>query len=218
MTWPTKTDFVDGDVLTAAQVNNIGTNLNLFDPTSATNGQVWTANGSGSGSYATPTSGSMTLLTTSSLASLSSITTSSISSDYTHLYFDLTGMYAGATGYWTMYLNNGGSYNTIGSYQGPSNTTATTDATYNLGSNLTPSAANARTIGTTSTQPTRISGWVYNYTQTSRNYFVQFFIGRVAATSMYLGVETSLSAAINRLDFVFNTTLTAGTYTLYGVK
>jgi hypothetical protein len=54
MTWPTKTDFVDGDVLTAAQVNNIGTNLNIFDPTSATVGQVWTADGAGSGSFATP--------------------------------------------------------------------------------------------------------------------------------------------------------------------
>lgn len=51
MAWPTKTTFVDGDVLTAAEVNNIGTNLNVFNPTSATNGQVWVANGAGSGAY-----------------------------------------------------------------------------------------------------------------------------------------------------------------------
>jgi hypothetical protein len=57
MTWPTKTDFVDGDVLTAAQVNNIGTNLNIFDPTSATNGQVPIANGSGSAAWGSIASG-----------------------------------------------------------------------------------------------------------------------------------------------------------------
>jgi len=56
MTWPTKTDFVDGDVLTAAQVNNIGTNLNLYNPTSATAGQVPVADGAGSVAFGTPTS------------------------------------------------------------------------------------------------------------------------------------------------------------------
>ena len=57
MTWPTKDDFVNGDVLTAAQVNNIADNLNLFDPTSATNGQVPVANGAGSVAWATAASG-----------------------------------------------------------------------------------------------------------------------------------------------------------------
>jgi hypothetical protein len=51
MTWPTKDDFIDGDILTAAQVNNIADNLNLFDPTSATAGQVPVADGAGSISY-----------------------------------------------------------------------------------------------------------------------------------------------------------------------
>ena len=57
MTWPTKTDFVDGDVLTAAQVNNIGTNLNIFDPTSATSGQVPIADGAGSAAWGSVPSG-----------------------------------------------------------------------------------------------------------------------------------------------------------------
>ena len=56
MTWPTKTDFVDGDVLTATQVNNIGTNLNLYDPTSATSGQVPIADGAGSVAFGLPPS------------------------------------------------------------------------------------------------------------------------------------------------------------------
>jgi hypothetical protein len=64
MTWPTKTNFIDGDVLTAAQVNNIGTNLNLFDPTSATANQVPLANGSGSVAWGTLSSTPWELITT----------------------------------------------------------------------------------------------------------------------------------------------------------
>ena len=51
MTWPTKTDFVDGDVLSAAQVNNIGTNLNIFNPTSVAANKVLTADGSNDADY-----------------------------------------------------------------------------------------------------------------------------------------------------------------------
>ena len=87
MAWPTKTDFVDGDVLTAAQVNNIGTNLNVFNPTSATNGQIWVANGSGSGSYQTP-SGGWTLINSGTLSG--STITSSTFSGYKQLHIDIT--------------------------------------------------------------------------------------------------------------------------------
>lgn len=96
MAWPTKTDFVDGDVLTAAQVNNIGTNLNVFNPTSATNGQVWVANGSGSGAYATPVSGGWTLINSGTMSGTS--ITSSTFSDYRQLHLDLVGVtVSGAT-------------------------------------------------------------------------------------------------------------------------
>lgn len=54
--WPSKNNFANGGVLTAANMNNIGDTLNVFNPTSATNGQVWIANGSGSGAYGTATS------------------------------------------------------------------------------------------------------------------------------------------------------------------
>jgi len=66
MTWPTKTDFVDGDVLTATQVNNIGTNLNLFDPTSATLGQVPVADGAGSVAWGAVAAG-LSLITPTSI-------------------------------------------------------------------------------------------------------------------------------------------------------
>lgn len=51
MSWPTKTDFVDGDVLSAAQVNNIGTNLNVFNPTSIAANKILTADGSNDAAY-----------------------------------------------------------------------------------------------------------------------------------------------------------------------
>jgi hypothetical protein len=68
MAWPTKTTFADGDVLTAAEVNNIGTNLNLFDPTSATVGQVPVADGSGSVAFGTPPAGALKIVTPSAVA------------------------------------------------------------------------------------------------------------------------------------------------------
>jgi len=64
MTWPTKTDFSDGDVLNAAQMNNIGTNLNLFDPTSATLNQVPLADGAGSVAWGSVSSTPWELITT----------------------------------------------------------------------------------------------------------------------------------------------------------
>jgi hypothetical protein len=74
MTWPTKDDFVDGDVLTAAQVNNIADNLNLFDPTSATANQLWVADGAGSGSFQTVSANSLTQIETGTLSGTSKST------------------------------------------------------------------------------------------------------------------------------------------------
>lgn len=82
MTWPTKTDFADGDVLSAAQVNNIGTNLNEADPTGITDGYVLTADGAGGmGWEALPPSGSMTQIATGNLTG-SSVTLTSIPGTY----------------------------------------------------------------------------------------------------------------------------------------
>lgn len=85
MTWPTKTDFVDGDVLNASQMNNIGSNLNIFNPTSATNGQVWVADGSGGGAFGTPVSGGWTSLATGTITSGSSSDITGYSMAYKHL-------------------------------------------------------------------------------------------------------------------------------------
>lgn len=78
MTWPTKTDFVDGDVLNASQMNNIGTNLNLADPTGITDGYVLTADGADSMGWEAVSAGGMTLLATVSLSNVASGTASGL--------------------------------------------------------------------------------------------------------------------------------------------
>lgn len=65
--WPSKNNFANGDVLTAANMNNIADTLNVFNPTSATNGQVWVANGAGSGAFGTVASG-LTLVSPTTIA------------------------------------------------------------------------------------------------------------------------------------------------------
>jgi hypothetical protein len=85
MTWPTKTDFVDGDVLTATQVNNIGTNLNLYNPTSATSGQVPIADGAGSVAFGDVVAGAYTLITSGTISAATTTDITSITQAYKHL-------------------------------------------------------------------------------------------------------------------------------------
>lgn len=218
VTWPSKADFANGDVLTATNMNNIGDTLNVFNPTSATNGQVWTANGSGSGSYTTLSSGAFTLLDSSSLATLTTKTVSGIAGTYRALYFSLENLYAASTSYFSMNLNTGGAYNSISFRQGPSNTTATTEATYDAGS-FTVSGADGRAIGTLSTQPTRIVGFVYDYASDKKQPTIQLFINRYPAASYATGgFQQTTGAAITSVKFDFSSALTAGTLNLYGVK
>lgn len=87
MTWPTKTDFVDGDVLTAAQVNNIGTNLNLANPTGITDGYVLTADGANSMGWEAVAAGGWTLINSGTLSGTS--ITSSTFSGYKQIHIDL---------------------------------------------------------------------------------------------------------------------------------
>lgn len=83
--WPSKNDFIDGDVLTAGNVNNIADTLNVFNPTSATNGQVWVANGTGGGAFGTPVSGGWTSLATGTITSGNSSDITGYSMSYKHL-------------------------------------------------------------------------------------------------------------------------------------
>ena len=79
MTWPTKTDFIDGNVLTAAQMNNIGTNLNEADPTGITDGYVLTADGAGGMGWEVLAAGGWELIATGSMSTASAISSGTFS-------------------------------------------------------------------------------------------------------------------------------------------
>ena len=110
MTWPTKTDFVTGDVLTAAQINNIGTNLNLADPTLATVGQILMADGAGSMAFQDPgASGGLTNLGSFNIRSSTSVTISNlVTTDYPLLYIPFQVAQSQTGSYYGTYLKFNG--------------------------------------------------------------------------------------------------------------
>jgi hypothetical protein len=209
MAWPTKTDFVDGDVLSASQVNNIGTNLNVFNPTAATNGFVLTADGLGGAAYLTAP-GSMTSLVSGSLSS-TSLDLQNISQAYTSLYLQMSNVAFSATNNWFLRVNN---LSTDYNRQMINNTTV----------NNTASASGWQLDAGNFT-----SSRVFNFTIYFPNYTVvrrptaQWYVvsSDAAADGMGFGhgIRFGATAAISRVTFIGGgATFTAGTYNLYGVK
>jgi hypothetical protein len=217
MAWPTKTDFVDGDVLTAAQVNNIGTNLNVFNPTAATNGQVLTANGSGSASFQTPTAAAFTQIATGSISGTTYDITS-IPGTYKHLFVRIID-YKPTSGSGRLYVypqNSASTYTTfVNSYYG---NTAGYSYTLYMDSQFS--------VNTTGKLDATI--WIYDYASTT-NTMKQYqyvmstpsasnAVGAPPATCMGSGYST-VSGAITYLR-VQNSGggSQSGTWILYGVN
>jgi hypothetical protein len=165
MTWPTKTDFVDGDVLTATQVNNIGTNLNLYDPTSATTGQIPIADGAGSVAFGTISAGGMTLLSTTSLVGQTSVTISGIDQSYEHLYVTALDVY-GSTSPVSMVIkpNNYAYWRVNGFYS--STTTFNSFADNTAATGLTANVNQIRYVSANASERTHWIFWLYNYSET----------------------------------------------------
>ena len=225
--WPSKNNFANGDVLTATNMNNIGDTLNVFDPTSATSGQVWTANGSGSGSYSTPTSGGMTLLTSGSLAGINGVTLSTISGSYQHLQLNIFEAYTSVTGNVLVVNPNSSASGAqgVGYYvYGDATTTYVGEAS---------TAANPGNIPALIYVPTdsaRRAYWSYTYLDyanttntrkviTSTSLAIKTTTGNVIAQGSAVGTVT-ISAAITSLQLstLGGTNFTAGTYELWGIK
>ena len=210
--WPSKNNFANGDVLTAANMNDIADTLNVFNPTSATNGQVWRANGTGSGSYQTLTAG-WTQLASQALNTLSTHTFSSISGSYDTLILLVTDA-----------VNSTNAGNTIR----PNNITGYCRGSRLLGNggNTTPSdqttiATNARLYDNSiilmyfpKYAATSVGKPYYGYIQESTNDasgYSEYNWG-VFAGNNYDG------AAISSLTILANAgTWTAGTATIFGV-
>ena len=211
MTWPTKTDFVDGDVLTASQVNNIGTNLNEADPTGITDGYVLTADGAGGMGWELP-GGGWTLISsdTQTGVSLTDYTISSLPQTYKSLLLvfglkesttatPMLRWNASTTNYWysgTFQNNNLG--NTIGS-----------NGIYLNGA----SASGGATFPWT--------GQVFfpNYTNSVEKY-VCMYVSQHSSNRATNGVgtRTAAGATLNSLTLLFTTGNIANiTYELYGL-
>ena len=227
--WPSKNNFANGDVLTAANMNNIADTLNVFNPTSATNGQIWTANGSGSGSYQTLAPASITQLATASLTSGGSYSFTSINQGYTNLILYLNNLDvtsacsiqvningdAVLANRWMSYTDIGGAYSTAASYSTTagvmltvptanfSATTYTNNFVVNIPFYSTATHRQATAVGT--------------YVATSRTGIFSEYTGNYSDNGgSAAGAD---SAAVTSLKILLSAgTLTAGTATLYGVK
>ena len=217
MTWPTKDDFADGDVLTAAQVNNIADNLNIFDPTSATTGQIWTADGAGSGSYQTVASGAFSTLASRNLPTgTGTLTLSSISSAYKSLRLVMSAWSGTSTGELQVRVNNisTSSYSTLYWY-GVS--TANTQNVF---------AGTYIPVGNYATTAAGTSTFVLDfpaYSESTKPMVLGYNIGSATAGSGWgqgwsLG-QYNTAAVVDRIDVLLSTgNYDAGTYVLYGIK
>lgn len=235
MAWPTKTDFVDGDVLSASQMNNIGTNLNIFDPTSATNGQVWVANGAGSGAYASA-GGGLTQIGTASPTSGTTVTFSSIPGTYNSLLVVAAGLTvngATMTHYGLTYntstaTNAGGRYDYNAAVAGV-NQTATMEGFYGIAPCNASSGSNYNVL---SSNANNIFVWqVWNYADSAtQNKLTTMWSSYISRVSSYVvsGVGAAVHSSVGTINQLVirvanstaasTQTFTAGTITLYGVK
>jgi len=221
MTWPTKTDFVDGDVLTAAQVNNIGTNLNEADPTGITDGYVLTADGAGGMGWEAVAADAWTSLASGSL-STNTVTLASIPQTYKNLHLFMVGVSTAANSNVALQVNGqtGSIYfstqtgtNTTGGVQYTRTNTATgfCYVTYNFMDAAT--SANFFYFE------------IPNYTSSTSDRVIPFWTRHNSTSSPsgpnvahgVMGI-TGYANAIDSVSMVTGSTFDAGTYVLYGEK
>lgn len=219
MTWPTKTDFVDGDVLTAVQVNNIGTNLNEADPTGITDGYVLTADGAGGmGWEAIPPSGGYTSITSGTFTSgNTTLTLSSIPATYKHLYLMVWDFqFTASSPLIYVRINN-----------------VTSGARYawcQYGQTTTPALYSQAQVqnefrianGITAGNTLNFQMFIPNYTQALEDAYPVQWNYASDNNDVIIGagrVRIIPAAAINRIDIVASTsTFAAGSYELFGVS
>lgn len=216
MAWPTKTDFVDGDVLNASQMNNIGTNLNLYNPTSATANQVPIADGSGSVAFGTLAVGGMTSITSGTLPTGSgTLTLSSIPGTYKDLMLVLRAWRPATTAAGCdLRFNNDSGNNYYYSSQYANNTPA--------GGQWTSIVLNALSLSNTLLQHHAIL--IHDYSTAQPQLGRSYWAGRdnanvIRSSTTDFGYIPSTNAALTRIDVILSTgNFGAGTYQLFGVN
>jgi hypothetical protein len=178
-----------------------------------TTGQVLTV-AAGVPSWATPTSGSMTLLSTTTLTGAATITISSISQSYTNLYILITGLNV-TTGTYTLKLRPDSSdANNYSNLRG--GTVATSGPDYISPGNAGHSASSA---------VNDYALMIFNYTDTvNTKPFFMVGIAKMASQVEPLGVSalgaTNVASAIDSFQLSNDSggNFTAGTVKIYGVN
>ena len=215
--WPSKNNFANGDVLTATNMNNIADTLNVFNPTSATNGQVWQANGSGSGSYQTLSVNSITQLLTGTLSG-ASVTTATISGSYRNLMIICRDVEAAGASTWRMQFNGDSTtkYNTIVNYEdnGTVNSFAAKDGTFFSFTPNGPAATNTN------------GSWYFiipDYSSTTFHKVIQGVVGWQVTSNAYnvanIAGYYEEPTAITSITFLSGTNnFSSGTYFVFGIN
>lgn len=224
--WPSKNNFANGDVLTAANMNNIADTLNVFDPTSATSGQVPVANGSGSVAWGS--AGSITQIATASITSGSSYSFTSIPQTYRHLWVEVNNLDVTNACQINININGDGVFanriilaNDLGTLQTAASYSTTagillTDPADNF-SATTYTNSFAAFIPWYTQARHRIASAQGTYVGTARIGVATFYTGNYSDNGgSAAGAD---SAAVTSLKLILSTgTFTAGTATLYGVS
>lgn len=214
--WPSKNNFANGDVLTATNMNNIADTLNVFNPTSATNGQVWQANGSGSGSYQTLSVSAFTLITSGTLGAAANLT--SISGTYRDLILYYRDAEASGSQQWDIRVNadTGSNYDYTwqASYNSQNLNGGAQTQTYWTLNGLTVTATNTNGA---------LAMRFYDYADTGTGKVVSWWAGYKNSAGTYdadQGIGYYRGAgAITQINLIPRTSnWSSGTYALYGVK
>lgn len=228
MTWPTKTDFVDGDVLNASQMNNIGTNLNLANPTGITDGYVLTATGTGSMGWEAPMAGSYTLITSGTITNATTTDITGLSTAYKNLEIWLYNINISASGTISITMYDGTFPGTVGGnfvFETFVGTGTTVTATGSQGAYSVCKLFESGVVGAGYTQNYFV-GTFYDYASTTNASKTAF--GSAASTnnagSSQVGMISSsalrqtTAAAMTKLRIVGSNQITSASYQIWGIN
>jgi hypothetical protein len=208
-----------GDIEYRSSTANTNTRLPI-----GSSGQILTV-ASGVPSWATASSGGMTLLATATPSGASSLEFTGISGSYTNLLLTWKSVYQSASGYWSVRFNSDSGTNyvfggldiqngTLGNFYSYNTLLGNSNSTAPIGITGTSDVANTNSYGQMQ---------IYDYSDTTVRKNVEYrAIGPTTGTIRYPylvnGVWTSTSA-ITSINFLRSDTQTiTGKFYLYGVK